>query len=186
MIRSASASIARPSSAVKNCQGPGLAATGGFPAFGSQGRVPTITRAWSPDDVAANNAALESKRDRRETPRRALSFISRFSVQPPGRHRTELPWLRQVPNSCRSEAGCRKSVKLSEAGRAAATGQRVQPVAAPNPTWEPSSVFGSRSLEMLRIKINRPDDTGQVPLACPWRALGVPLALGSVLSTLGG
>src|SRR5215469_3354425 len=56
MMRSAIASSARPSSALKNCHGPALTGTGGLPAFGTQGRRPSIVSAGVAVAAASNNA----------------------------------------------------------------------------------------------------------------------------------
>jgi hypothetical protein len=66
MMRSAKASMARPSSGVKNSQGPILAATGGLPPFGSQGSAPEIVLAEDREPVAIKRAAVDIKRDLRE------------------------------------------------------------------------------------------------------------------------
>src|ERR1700761_6821206 len=80
MIRSASASMARPSSVVKNSQGPSFAADGGLPPFGSQGSAPEMVRADEFDAVAISRAALDNSIDLRETsrPSRVSKVDSRF------------------------------------------------------------------------------------------------------------
>src|SRR5271155_5168018 len=66
MIRSAKASMARPSSGVKNTQGPSLTATGGLPPFGSHGSAPAIVLAVDRELVDISSAAVDRRRDLRE------------------------------------------------------------------------------------------------------------------------
>ena len=55
MMQSTSASMARPSSPLKNSHGPSLIGGGGFPAFGAQGNLPAIVAALT---VVALNSSM--------------------------------------------------------------------------------------------------------------------------------
>jgi hypothetical protein len=79
-MRSAKASIARPSSVVKNSQGPSFAAAGGLPPFGSHGSAPEIVLAVVLRElVAIRRAAVDRRRDLREAtgPNRVSTVYSR-------------------------------------------------------------------------------------------------------------
>src|ERR1700742_4730700 len=97
MIRSASASMARPSSVVKNSQGPSFAAAGGLPPFGSHGSAPTMVRADEFDAVAISSAALDSSIDLREIslPSDDSKVSSRFLMMT---HSTQSDRGPQVPS----------------------------------------------------------------------------------------
>jgi hypothetical protein len=89
-MRSAKASIARPCSGVKNSHGPSLAATGGFPPFGSQGSAPAMVLAVDRGLVAITKAAVDRRTDLRdfasfsETRRQARDTNHAIALLPDG------------------------------------------------------------------------------------------------------
>ena len=74
--------MARPSSGVKNSQGPILAAIGGLPPLGSQGSAPAMVLAVDRELAEMSSAAVDSSIDRRENsaPNLVSTRGSRFLV----------------------------------------------------------------------------------------------------------
>src|SRR5580704_18541566 len=119
MIRSARASRARPSAAVKYSQGPGVAGIGGLPALGTQGRWPAIVSERpidAPTSITALPAANTSRRlsfpGLRESSSTALP--PRHSQARSVKHETSLrslgPWCQSIP-------GCREPKSLPTSNR---------------------------------------------------------------------